>query len=133
MKARRSDMFLRLNWRMGAGILLCVLFCALGGCGVNTPGEMDWVQPHTKAKRVGTVYMIRGWMGVFSSGIDKMAGEINDAGGTAYVFQDMQWKELGAELVKKYKGVKDPEPICFIGHSRGVDAALIIARDLEKI
>jgi len=114
--------------------LVMLLGCGLGGCGVNTPGNMDWVQPTTKdSPRVGTVYCIRGWMGIFSSGIDKMADDFNKAGVHAYVFQDMQWKELSKIMVERYKNSPNPEPIVFLGHSRGVDASLIIARDLEKV
>lgn len=93
---------------------------------------MDWVQPTTTAPRVGTVYCIRGWKGIWSAGIDQMAKQLNAKGVTARVYMPEQERELAATLVKRYKDAPWHEPICLIGHSRGVDASLIIARELEK-
>ncbi len=122
------------KWRGVIFVLLLVGCCGLGGCGVNTPGRMEWVQLRTEGRaRVGTVYLIRGWMGIFSSGIDEMARQLNEQGVTAYVYQPEQHPELGKTMVERYKGVENPEPICFVGHSRGVDASLIIARELQKV
>jgi hypothetical protein len=93
---------------------------------------MEWVQPTTTAPRVGTVYCIRGWKGIWSAGIDEMARQLNERGVTTRVFMPEQLPELAATLVERYKSAAAPEPICLIGHSRGVDASLIIARELEK-
>lgn len=121
-------------WKGMAGVMLVMLACGMGGCGSNTPGKIEWVQPHTvKSPRVGTVYCIRGWMGIFSGGIDKMQQDLVKQGVNAYCFQDMQYEELGRVMVERYKGVKNPEPIVFIGHSRGVDAALIISQKLQEV
>src|SRR4051794_10024016 len=95
-----------LDW-MRAALFLCgmlVVGGGLSGCnGVNTPGKMEWVQPRTTAPHVGTTYAIRGWMGVYSKGIDDMARAINDRGSTAYIFQDQQYIELGKTMVERYK------------------------------
>jgi hypothetical protein len=120
-------------WRLARGLAPVVVAAVLGGCGVSTPGQMEWVQPRTAAARVGTVIMIRGWEGVFSPGIDAMAKQINEQGGTAVVYMPEQYPELAAALVKRYKDAPDHEPLCFVGHSRGVDSALIIARELDKV
>lgn len=109
----------------------CLLIFALTGC--NLQGRMEWVQPTTDAPRVGTVYCIRGWKGIWSKGIDDMAKQLNEKGVTARVFMPEQVHALGAEIAKRYKNTPQHEPICFIGHSRGVDASLIIARELEKV
>jgi hypothetical protein len=117
-------------------MVLCLLLMVSGGivgCGSNVQGKMEWVQPHTLAPRVGTVYCIRGWMGIFSKGIDDMAAELNKKGVTAYCFGDQQYLELAETMRERYKNAKNPEPIVFIGHSRGVDAALIISRKLEEV
>jgi hypothetical protein len=93
---------------------------------------MEWVQPQTTSPRVGTVYLIRGWMGVYSAGIDEMAKQLNALGVTAYVYMPEQYPELAKTMVERYKNVPNHEPICFVGHSRGVDSSLIIARELDK-
>jgi hypothetical protein len=92
---------------------------------------MEWVQPTTTAPRVGVVYCIRGWKGIWSAGIDEMAKQLSEKGVTARVFMPEQQSELAAAIVERYKDAPH-EPICFIGHSRGVDSSLIIARELEK-
>jgi hypothetical protein len=123
----------RLSWKPALRLLPVVLLAALAGCGSSTPGRMEAIQPRTTAPRVGTAIMIRGWEGVFSPGIDAMAKQINDQGGTALVYMPEQYPELAAALVKLYKDAPDHEPICFVGHSRGVDSSLIIARELDKV
>ncbi len=117
-------------------ILLALLGATLGGlsgCGCNTPGRMEWVQPFTTDKpRVGIVYCIRGWKGVFSPGIDAMAKKLNAQGVTAYAYMPEQYPEMAATMIQRYKNSPNHEPICFIGHSRGVDSSIIIAHELEK-
>jgi len=119
--------------KCAATIGVALLLSSLAGCGTNTPGRMEWIQPHTTAPRVGTAIMIRGWEGVFSPGIDAMAQQIRDNGGTALVYMPEQYPELAAAMVKVYKDAPDHEPTCFVGHSRGVDSSLIIARELNKV
>jgi hypothetical protein len=119
--------------RVSAMMVVGAACAAIGGClGTNTPGQMEWVSPYRSAKRVGTVFCLRGWTGVFSAGIDEIAEQVNAAGGTALVYMPEQYPELAAEMVRRYKGVAHPEPIVFVGHSRGVDSSLIIARELDK-
>jgi len=121
------------SWRGAALVLLCVMCCGLAGCGSNTPGRMEWIRPlTTDTPRVGTVYCIRGWQGVFSWGIDAMAEQLKQEGVTAYVFMPEQYPEMAKEMVKQYKNAPNHEPICFIGHSRGVDSSIIISRELDK-
>lgn len=115
-----------------ASILWCGLILGLTGCHLtNTQGKMEWVQPTTAGSRVGTVYCIRGWKGIWSAGIDAMAKQLSEKGVTTHVYMPEQVHALGATLVERYKNAPDHEPICFIGHSRGVDASLIIAKQLE--
>jgi hypothetical protein len=94
---------------------------------------MEWIQPVTTAPRVGTAYMIRGWSGVFSAGIDEMAKQLNAQGVTALVYMPEQYPQLAAAMVKAYKDVPNHEPICFVGHSRGCDSSIIISRELQKV
>ena len=118
------------NWRGIGSFLFCGLLLATTGC--NLQGKMEWVQPTTTAPRVGEVYCIRGWHGIWSKGIDEMAKQLNEKGVTAHVFMPEQAHELAATLVQRYKNSPQHEPICFIGHSWGVDASLIVAKELDK-
>ena len=120
------------NWKRIAPVFLYVAIFMLPGCGSGAPGRMDWIEPVTTAPRVGTVYCIRGWTGVFSAGIDEMAHQLKKQGVTALCYMPEQYPELGAAMVEKYKGVPNHEPICFIGHSRGVDTSLIVSRRIGQ-
>lgn len=116
-------------------LLWHALVLGAAGCSglTNGPGRMEWVQPTTTAPRVGTVYCIRGWKGYWSAGIDQIAKQLNEKGVTARVYMPEQVHALAAEMVERYKNAPQHEPICFVGHSRGVDASIIIARELEKV
>src|SRR5437763_12113463 len=43
---------------------------------------------------IWTVYLVRGWVGIFSGGMDRLGREINESGVTAHVFQHDQCAEL---------------------------------------
>jgi hypothetical protein len=107
-------------------------FCGCINLGSLKPGRMEWVQPQSDAPRAGSVYLIRGWVGVFSQGMDQLERKLNGEGVTARVFQDDQCRALARTMAERYKNAKNPEPICLIGHSYGSDDALIIARELDK-
>lgn len=96
------------------------------------PGSMDGVQAASSTNRVGNVYLIRGWGGMFSWGIDDLASDLRAAGVSAHVFQHDQRDQLARTLVEKYRGVTKPEPLCLVAHSAGSDDAIYIAHELEK-
>lgn len=120
------------NRRRAAAIALCAMLGAVGGCGSNTPGRMEWVQPRTAAPRVGNVYLIRGWQGIYSAGIDAMTKQLTAQGVTAHAYMPEQFPELAKAMVERYRNDPRHEPIVLVGHSRGVDAALLIARELDR-
>jgi hypothetical protein len=101
------------------------------GCQGLTNGKMEWVQPTSDAPRAGNVYLVRGLIGVFSTGMDALSDKINAAGVRAKVFQDLQDGELANAIIAKYKGVKNPEPLILIGHSYGADDVLTVSHKLE--
>lgn len=102
------------------------------GCQGLTNGKMEWVQPMSDQPRAGNVYLERGLIGVFSTGMDTLSDDLNKAGVRARVFQDLQDGELADAIIAKYKGVKNPEPLILIGHSYGADDVLTISRKLDK-
>jgi pimeloyl-ACP methyl ester carboxylesterase len=107
------------------------LSATLLGCSSMTPGKMAWVTPESTAPRAGNVYLLRGWIGVFSTGIDNLTKKLNENGVRANVYQDDQWRTLANSIREKYKG-KRPEPLILIGHSYGADDVVRIARELNK-
>jgi pimeloyl-ACP methyl ester carboxylesterase len=97
-----------------------------------TPGKLDAVGPYSTAPRAGNVYLLRGWIGVFSTGIDRLGERVNQSGVKGEVFQDDQWRDLADAIAAKYKSAPDPEPLVLVGHSYGADHTLSIARELES-
>jgi pimeloyl-ACP methyl ester carboxylesterase len=106
----------------------------VGGCALTpsmTPGQISAVQPASDMPRAGNVYLLRGWIGIFSYGIDNLTQKLNAAGIRAHQYQDDQADALAAAIIAKYKTDADHEPLVLIGHSYGADDAIRIARLLE--
>ncbi len=113
-------------------LAVAAMLCGTSGCvSALFPQDTACVQTASDRPRQGNVYLIRGWSGLFSWGIDDLAKDLNDAGVRAYVFRHEQHEELTKTLVEKYRGVKDPEPLCLVAHSAGSDDTILIARELE--
>jgi hypothetical protein len=93
---------------------------------------MEWVQAHSDRPRAGNVYLIRGLIGVFSTGMDELSTKIEQSGVRARVFQDNQHSYLANAIVREYEGVKNPEPLILIGHSYGADDVVRVSRVLNK-
>src|SRR4051812_21248551 len=114
-----------------------LLLSTMTGCfgvqlGTMKPGEMSWVQTNTTQPRAGHAYLIRGLIGLFSYGIDRMTEKVADSGVAAHVFQEDQTAILGKTIVDKYKEQRaNHEPIVLIGHSLGADDAIKISKMLE--
>jgi pimeloyl-ACP methyl ester carboxylesterase len=106
---------------------------AVAGCSAMTPGKLDAVQPVTMdAPRVGNAFLLRGFIGVFSTGIDRLGTEVNAAGVHGEVFQCDQWSALADQIALRFHGHPEAEPLVLIGHSYGADDAINIARKLDE-
>lgn len=118
-------------------LMVPVAAAALTGCSTPskmTPGKMEWVQADSDAPRVGNAYLIRGFIGIFSGGIDALTTKIDQAGVRAHVFQEDQRKILAETVAQTYAKAKGQhEPIVLIGHSLGADDAIHVARALDEV
>lgn len=112
-------------------LLLSALLSGVGCSGMKN-GSMAKVQPITQNERVGSVYLLRGWIGIFSTGIDSLGEKINGKGVHAEVFQEAQWSALANAIIKKYENEPNHEPIVIIGHSYGADDAILVSRKLAE-
>jgi len=120
-----------MSMRIRHGIIL--MFTALiAGCSSMTPGKLNAVAAENDRNRAGNVFLLRGFIGIFSTGIDSLGQQIDDTGVQAQVFQDDQWRSLASTVAKEYHGMTDPEPLVLIGHSYGADDVVRIARELDK-
>jgi hypothetical protein len=96
------------------------------------PGELSDVQPLSKYPHVGNVYLLRGWIGIFSYGINRLGDKINAAGVRAHVYQEDQWEGLANTIAKKYRSAPKHEPLILVGHSFGADDTLRISQLLQQ-
>jgi len=122
----------RRRWRTSLLAVLPLLGLMSGCVTSMAPGRMDAVQPTSSTPRAGQVYLIRGWGGMFSWGIDELAQDLTHAGINSHVFQHDQRDELARTMVERYRGVRNAEPLCMVAHSAGSDDALYIAGELKK-
>ena len=116
--------------RTFVGVALALLAMCVGGCTSMTPGQMGWVKTDSDKPRAGNVYLLRGWIGIFSYGINDLGDKINKDGVRASVYQDDQWHALADTIRAKYKGARTAEPLVLIGHSFGADDVVRVAQEL---
>lgn len=108
-----------------------LMLLAAAGCSSMAPGKLADVQTLSDRPRAGNVYLLRGFIGIFSTGIDHLGEEINTDGVRAKVYQDDQWHALADTIAARYAGQTNPEPVVLIGHSYGADDVIRIARELQ--
>src|SRR5271170_4089923 len=77
-------------------------FILSSGCSVMKPGNIAAVQPVSAEPRAGNVYLLRGFIGFWSTGLNQLTDEINASGVHANVYQDDQWVLLADAIKAKY-------------------------------
>lgn len=115
-------------------ILLMGMVCMTWGCADISPGNLSDVQPVTEISypRVGNVYLFRGFIGVFSTGMNDLNEQLQAEGVRSHVYQADQWSRVADEIIRQYKSRPDAEPIVLAGHSYGADNILRIAQKLKE-
>jgi len=114
------------------GCLAVGALCGLAGCASMAPGKMAWVQAESDRPRAGNVYLLRGWIGIFSTGINHLGEKLNAAGVRSSVYQEDQWRALAAAIKERYRKAKEHEPLILVGHSFGADDTLRVSRELGE-
>jgi hypothetical protein len=77
------------------------------------------------------VYLLRGWFGVFSTGLDGLAEELRSKGVKAEAVGHLAWKSTVAEIVKDRAAGKSGS-LVLVGHSQGANNVIEMARLLER-
>jgi len=77
------------------------------------------------------VYLLRGWFGVFSAGIDKMAEDLRAKGIQAEPIGHLEWK-AAADKIASDRAAGATGPLVLVGHSQGGNNVVDMARELEK-
>ena len=77
------------------------------------------------------VYLLRGWFGVFSSGMDAMAEQLQSKGIKAEAIGHLAWRGTVSKIVADRAAGKTG-PLILVGHSQGANNVIEMARDLES-
>lgn len=87
----------------------------------------------TSAEPVTQVYFIRGFLGVFSTGFDAMAKDLEKSGIRAEVYSHLSGATITSRIVSDYgQSQKRRKKLVLIGHSFGGNAALAVANRLRQ-
>lgn len=113
------------------------MMLAKGGANLNhTHRATSSAEKNTRQDNPGQpkVYAMRGWLGIFSQGMDKLAQQVRDKWG--YQAEAMSYHEkdqLIQHITHNYRQGKITGDIILVGHSFGADAQVEVARALGKI
>ena len=77
------------------------------------------------------VYLLRGWFGVFSTGLDSLAAELRSKGIKAETVGHLAWKTTVSNIMK-WHASGDTGPLVLIGHSQGANNVIDMARLLQR-
>jgi pimeloyl-ACP methyl ester carboxylesterase len=101
----RADLMTMLR-RAGVLVAMLMLFAAMSGSALAAP------------ERGPKVYLLRGFMNVFSLGLDELATKIEKRGIRAEVYNHTSWARLANEIAAEYKSGQT-RPVILVGHSWG--------------
>ena len=84
----------------------------------------------TQAAGTPRVILLRGWFGVFSTGLDTLTDELKGLGINAEVAGHLSWQNEVAEILRE-RAAGRIGPLILVGHSQGANNAIDMARALE--
>lgn len=108
---------------------------ALAAGGMPHPAEAVSARRHNPAAsapeaRGSSVYLLRGFAGVFSAGLDAIETQLRSAGVDAHIGGHLAWRSVADAIVAR-QAQAGGGPVILIGHSLGANAAISIAEMLE--
>jgi len=77
------------------------------------------------------VVLLRGWFGVFSTGLDSVADQLRAQGIEAEVAGHLHWSTAVAEILRE-RSAGQTGPLVLVGHSQGANNVIDMARSLES-
>ena len=77
------------------------------------------------------VVLLRGWFGIFSTGLDSVADQLRAQGIKAEVAGHLNWSTALAEILRE-RSAGQTDPLVLVGHSQGANNVIDMARSLES-
>src|SRR5438874_13116074 len=77
------------------------------------------------------VYLLRGWFGVFSTGLDSLAAELSSKGMKVETVGHLAWRTTVSNIIKDRPSGKGGL-LVLIGHSQGASNVIYMARLLQR-
>jgi pimeloyl-ACP methyl ester carboxylesterase len=77
------------------------------------------------------VILLRGWLGVFSTGLDSIADQLKAQGIETKVAGHLYWSNAVADIVRE-RSAGPIGPLVLVGHSQGANNVIDMARSLES-
>ena len=125
-----------------AAVLVTTAAISIGSCfsavgqSVVAPGKkivrVPAEAPASPRFSATQVYLMRGFMNVFSLGMDSLAAELRRVGISATVDSYTDWQEVAREIAANYKAGRRG-PIVLVGHSFGADAVMSMGEELGQM
>lgn len=113
------------------GLLAVALTLSMAGAEAQHASKTQ--SPTSYPVRVNQVYLMRGWLDVFSLGMDDLTDKLNKKGIKAAVYSHLEYYALADFVAEKYKAGAHKHPIIIVGHSIGADTAILMAARLEEL
>jgi hypothetical protein len=76
-------------------------------------------------------YLVRGWFGIFSTGMDAMAETLQGKGIKAEAIGHLEWRSTVAKIVSD-RAAGEAGRLALVGHSQGGNNVIDMARELDK-
>ncbi len=97
----------------------------------SAPAPAQHVSPQPNLMRSEThVYLMRGLLGIFSLGMDDLAGKLNNQGFRANVYGYEVWQTIADQIVQRRRD-GHTGPVVIVGHSLGANATFDVADSLN--
>jgi hypothetical protein len=88
-------------------------------------------QRRAASKKADThVYLMRGLFGVFSLGMDDLAGKLHSDGYRASIYGWDSWEQVAETIERNYQGGQNS--VVVVGHSLGANAVILVSERLQK-
>jgi hypothetical protein len=94
----------------------------------RSPSALAPARGQESFRRAGHVYCLRGWLGVWSRGLDVLAQRArSELGVDATSLSDPEWREIARDITRENEAGRWRGPLILIGHSLGGDDQIRVA------